>query len=342
LFYGQNVNSRSRSMSAPPKKAPQDFWKADLAEPDIQPKPKNVIVPMPKLENAGQFEYLTERGAEVTETLEQHMFTGLQVTLQNLLHPNFATVHTLQLGKKENVDPMTGKKDDERALYMFTAFLKTKFWLLTSTASSKVTRASVQYERGWFAGKMSGQFATDERKTAWEADATVSKGDTCLQAKFQPPAYGFSYTQPISSAYAIGAEMMLSLMASTARLKWVGKHENKPANSTTTVSYATGIGPDGVAINYTKGLLDNLDVITELDMAYSTKNKNWESVYKFGYNLKSDKTGGGSVKALVTSAGQVLCLTEQPLSDMAILQICGKINYPKNIYDFGFGVMMSM
>jgi len=294
---------------------------------------------MPVLTNVGQFEDLNDRAAEVLE-VDQQTWTGCQINIQNLLGPKFITAHSLHLGKKENVDPMTGKKDDERATYAFTTFLKTKYWLLTGSAlSNAITRTTITYDRKWITTKLSGQFAADERRTAWEADVSLSKGDTCFQAKLQGPALGLSYAQPISANYALGTEIMFAVLSDSCRLKWIGKRNDDAAKSTSLISYTTGLGPDQIAVNYAKTVLKNLDVVTELDLSFSAKTKNWESVYKLGYVLKSEQA---NVKALLTSTGKVVCTLEQPLSESVSAVLSGKIDYPGNVYDFGFGMTMSM
>ena len=92
-------------------------------------------------------------------------------------------------------------------------------------------------------------------------------------------------------------------------------------------------------MNYTKAVLKGLDVVTELDLSFSSKTKNWESVYKLGYSLKSEQA---TVKALLTSTGKVVCTMEQPVSETVSAVLSGKIDYPANVYDFGFGITMSM
>jgi len=136
----------------------------------------------------------------------------------------------------------------------------------------------------------------------------------------------------------MGCELFYSPLNGASRLKWLGKHEDKEASSTTVLGLSTGIGPDQLSVNYTKSVLKNLEVIAGIDISHGDREK-WSSVYKLGYNIKSDNT---VVKGLLDSTYKVVCFVEEPLNEAMIVQFSAKMDFPKNIYDFGLGVMTSM
>jgi len=296
--------------------------------------------PLPSLKNAGKFEAMNDKAAEVLE-FENHTYNGLQLTLQNVLLKDFMTAHMLCLGKRENIDPWTGDKDDERSLYGFTSFLKTTNWMFNGRWSTGgMTRAVAQYERGMLSASLSGQFSEDEKKTGWEADAAITRGDMCLQGKIQGPTLGISYTQPIWPNYSMGCEYFYSPLSGGSRIKWLGRRENPDGGSTSVVTYATGIGPSPSQLSfcYTRAIFKTLDVTTALDISRDTKDR-ITSVYKIGYNMKSENM---SVKGVVDSTLKVVAMIDEPLSEAFMLQFSAKMDFPKNVYDFGVGVMMSM
>jgi len=51
---------------------------------------------------------------------------------------------------------------------------------------------------------------------------------------------------------------------------------------------------------------------------------------------------GGSVRGSVDSNYDINVLAEEPLSDMMMLSLCGHVNVPKNVYDFGLGVQLTV
>jgi len=65
--------------------------------------------PRPTLKNVGKFENMTDRANDIFD-IEPQTFTGVQLNIQNVLHPNFVTFHSVAMGKKENIDPWTEKK----------------------------------------------------------------------------------------------------------------------------------------------------------------------------------------------------------------------------------------
>jgi len=195
----------------------------------------------------------------------------------------------------------------------------------------------MQYETGTVSLTASGQFSADERKTAFESDAAITKNDWCFQAKLQGPAIGFSYTQPVLPQYSMGSELYFSPMNGLSRLKWIGKHENKEDGSVATLGFSTGLGPDQISLNYTKEIKKNLDISTILDV--SREKKNWTSVVKFGYQFKNVHS---SIRGLVDSTLKSMCVLEEPLNEVMSVQASVKMDYLKNVYDFGLGLTMSM
>jgi len=311
---------------------------------DVKEPPKErLFTPYPKFTNVGKFDSMNDRANDILE-VENHCWQGLTLTVQNVLHRNFMTAHTIALGKKPNINPYTGEKDDEHSLYGYTAYVRTDNWTVNSRwTTSGVVRGMAQYERGAFSASASGQFATDDKKCAWEADAALSKWDFCLQGKIQGPSLGLAYTQPITSKFSVGTEFFISPLAPTTsntRLKLLGKHENAAANSTAVIGLTTGIGPNQLNINYTKSVLKNLDFVTGLDVTHNPKDKQWSSVYKLGYSLKTPENS--TLRGLVDSTFKVVCMVEEPLSEVVMFQMSAKIDFPKNEYDIGFGLMVNM
>jgi len=138
----------------------------------------------------------------------------------------------------------------------------------------------------------------------------------------------------------VGCEYFYSPLNGGSRLKWLGRRENPEAGSTSVVSYSSGIGPNPnqVSLNYTKSVLKSLDITVALDLSRDSKDR-VTSVYKLGYFFRSE---GMNVKGIVDSTLKAVVMVDEPLSDTVMMQFCGKMDFPKNVYDFGVGMMVSM
>eukprot|EP01125_Pyxidicula_operculata_P020806 TRINITY_DN779_c0_g1_i2.p1 TRINITY_DN779_c0_g1~~TRINITY_DN779_c0_g1_i2.p1 ORF type:complete len:279 (-),score=58.83 TRINITY_DN779_c0_g1_i2:125-961(-) len=223
--------------------------------------------------NPGSFDSLTEKSSEIVD-LEQHAIHGVQVNIQNYVNERFLTGHTFHWGKKENVNPFTGEKDEERSLYAYNAMLSMGNWLFNGRIGTGGTlRSYIGYNGGDPSGKsgvnghISGQFSPDGRSML-EGELSYSKYDFTLQGKFQGPTLGVSYTQAISKLFSGGVELFWSPLNDSVRLKYVGRRQDKEAGNTATLAYTTGIGPDQLVATYTQELTQRLDVTTELDLGY--------------------------------------------------------------------------
>jgi len=138
----------------------------------------------------------------------------------------------------------------------------------------------------------------------------------------------------------VGCEYFYSPLNGGSRLKWLGRRENPEAGSTSVVSYSSGIGPspNQVSLNYTKTVLKSLDITVALDLSRDSKDR-VTSVYKLGYYLKSESM---NVKGIVDSTMKAVVMVDEPLGETVMMQFCGKMDFPKNVYDFGVGLMVSL
>jgi len=264
------------------------------------------------------------------------MWTGFQFGLQTTLNQKFATIHTFHLGKKPNVDPFTGKKDDERAQYLFGTHLGVNNWIFGCRWSPGVTQFNATYDKGRFHSRLQGQFAEQETKTGYEFELGLTQSDMCAQLKWQGPMVGVNYTQPVWPGYSVGLEYQYGIHNGMSRLKCIGKRESKKSDAATFASFTNiSNGANQYSFSYVRPYSKNLDLITGLDL--SSSEKKWSSLYKLGYNFKGEH---GTVMGLWDSTLKVMCLVSEQLPDAPFsAQFCCKIDYASNAYEIGFSFM---
>jgi hypothetical protein len=324
------------SAKPPPMGAMSPF---DLPSEDPKLEKTSTYTAMPVLRNPGKFDSLDSTVTEMTE-VENQTWRGLQVNFQNILHPKFVVAHQLFLGKNENID-MMGNKDEERSRYEFISYAQTKNWTLNGRiGTGGMTQARVSYEKGMFFSSFMGVFSEDEQRNHWQADAGLKFSDSTIEAKLQGPAIGLAYTQAIIKHFTLGTEIFFSPIQDAARLKFVSVAGNKETSGTWTTSYSTGLQGDQVGVNYTRRVIRNLDMNVGTEIGFEPKNKSWSTNLKFGYLFKLDN--GGTVRGSLDSNYSVATVVEEPLSDMMMVTFSGKVNVPKNIYDIGVGINLSM
>jgi len=190
-------------------------------------------------------------------------------------------------------------------------------------------------------------FSEDEMKSNLECDFSWKFKDVCIQAKTaQFHAFGISYTQPILDNCGFGAEVYLSPFQDKGRLKFVGLYNNKEEKEHAMASFSTGMGPDQFTATYLKKITESLGILAEADFTVDRTPKapgggKLVSVFKLGYSFKSELQGTSAARAVVDTTGGVACIVEDA-TEFGSLTACAKINYFKNLYDFGFGVSVAM
>jgi len=295
--------------------------------------------------NIGKFESLDDKFAEILET-DRHCFRGFNATLQNILHQHFLVMHSIELGKNENITP-EGKKDEERSAYSITAYMKKTPWTFNARYSNGTTNANCIYDNGGVVVTSQGHFTEDEMKSNFEIDFAWKVGDMVMQLKTSGlEAYGFSYTQPLGKNLGFGGEVYMSPFQDKARLKLMCVYNNPEQKEHTLATVITGMGPDQFTLSYLKKVTPSLGVLTEADFSLDRASKQGgpklTSVLKVGYSFKSDLPGASVARAVVDTTGGVACVIDDAFNENCSVTITAKINYFKNLYDFGLGVMVSM
>jgi len=244
-------------------------------------------------------------------------------------------MHSFQLGKKPNVDPFTGKKDEEHSLYSFASHVNVNNWTFFSRWSPSHTQFNALWDNGLFNYSFHGQYL-DENRNGFEMEGGITKADMCVQFKYQFPMIGVSYTQPIWAGHSVGVEYLYGLLNGVTRLKCIGKRENKEAGSTTLASVSTALsGASQYSMSYIKSVSKNMDIVTGIDLSYSEPK--WSSLFKVGYNYKGEM---GNVRAMWDSSFKVMCMVEEQMPDFPFAaQFCCKIDYAQNLYEVGIGWM---
>jgi len=107
------------------------------------------------------------------------------------------------------------------------------------------------------------------------------------------------------------------------------------------------MGPDQVTATYLRKVTDSLGVLAEADFSIDRNPKTpgggkLISVFKLGYSFKSDLPGTSTARAMLDTTGGVACIVEDAINEACQLTVTAKMNYYKNLYDFGFGVLVSM
>jgi len=82
-----------------------------------------------------------------------------------------------------------------------------------------------------------------------------------------------------------------------------------------------------------KKVKNNLRFLSAIQFHYGKENL-WDTNWKFGYSYKS----AVQLRGLIEGNGSVASILEMPLTVFLRILISGKINYPNNMYDFGFGL----
>jgi hypothetical protein len=293
----------------------------------------------------GKFEGLDDKFAEILET-DRHCFRGFQATLQNILHQHFLVIHSIELGKNENITP-EGKKDEERSAYSITGYMRKAPWLFNARYSNGTTNANCIYDNGGVVITSQGHFSEDENKSNFEIDFAFKHQDMVIQLKTSGlEAYGFSYTQPVGKRLGFGGEVYLSPFQDKGRLKLMGLYNNDENKDSTLATVITGMGPDQLTLSYLKKVNPSLGILTEADFSLDRTSKQGgpklTSVLKLGYSFKSDLPGASMARAIVDTTGGVACVIDDAFNENCSVTLTAKINYFKNLYDFGVGVVVSM
>jgi hypothetical protein len=105
------------------------------------------------------------------------------------------------------------------------------------------------------------------------------------------------------------------------------------------------MGPDQLTAGYLRKFSRSLNAMAEADFSLDRNPKSGHklsSTLKVGYHFKSDLPGTSVARGLIDTTGNVCCILEDAFSDNMQLTVTAKINYFKNIYDFGFGLLVSV
>jgi len=311
--------------------------------------------------NIGKFEALDDKFAEILET-DRHCFRGFQGQVQNNLHQHFAVVHTVELGKNEIMGP-DGKKDEERSAYTLTSYLKKAPWVFNGRYGNRVCNGAVVYDNGGPVITTQGTFNEDETKSNWEMDIAWKRRDMCIQLKTAAfDAVGFSYTQPLTERLAFGGEVFLSPWQDKGRLRFVGKYTDEHTKDNALATVTTGMGADQCTFTYLKKVTDSLGVLAEADFSLDSGGPGgmaammgggpkgppkMVSVLKLGYSFKTEtKTGhpvGTMARAIVDTTGNVSCLVDETFNEgFCSATLSARVNYWKNLYDFGIGLLVAI
>jgi len=299
----------------------------------------------------GGFEDLEDKLVDITQT-EHYCYRGFQLAVQSVLDKHFITIHSVELGKKESVG-MDGRPQGDTSAYYFTSYLKNNRWLLNGRMGTGGTRVKVTYENGKFAASAQGNFADDPMKHHLELECNYEVADANIELKTSDfIAYGFCYTQPVTEKLGMGLEVY-STLDDRSRLKVIGTHLTK--ESQFLASWATGLGPDQVQLNYWQKVNPRLALFTSADFSFAadkqTRVKDWVSVMKVGYNY-TIRDGDEqqvpptamppNIRACADSTGNIAVFMEEPITEMLSASLSAKVNPISDEYDFGFGFTASL
>jgi len=209
------------------------------------------------------------------------------------------------------------------------------------------TSANVIYDNGGpFVLTSQGHFHEDRARSNWELDLAFKKRDMCFQAKTSSfEAFGLSYTQPVLNGIGLGGEVYVSPFQDKGRLKFIGRYSDKESKNNALATLTTGMGPDQLTLSFNKKVAKSLHMMTEADFSLDRNPKSGNkvsSVLKMGYHFKSDLPGTSIARGIVDTTGNVCCVIEDAVSEAMQLTVTAKINYFKNLYDFGFGILISV
>jgi len=168
----------------------------------------------------------------------------------------------------------------------------------------------------------------------------------CVQLKTSGfEAFGISYTQPISNGLGFGGEVYISPFQDKGRLKFMGRADSDDKKDSVLGTFTTGMGPDQLSIGYLRKFTPSLNFLAVSDFSFDQTAKTGTkltSVLKVGYQFKSELPGTPVARALLDTSGNVACVLEDAFSETMQLTVTAKMNYFKNLYDFGFGILVSI
>jgi len=274
---------------------------------------------------------MLKNSKEILE-VSRYLFSGFQFTVHNLIARKFFDSHNFHFGK---IDPSV-QQDDEHvdlnlAWYSFGALYKDDKNSITGrTTTNGTVNGTWSYKGDKFRWNLKGKMS---KLSYGELDLAYNFYGSWLEAKFSNTSVGLGFTSPITPNTSFGAELLISPVSEIISKRYILQHKNKEKGEIYT------------------GLLTNVTDKTELELFYSKKIKNslrflsalqlhrskeeWTSNFYLGYSCKSKYI---QIRALIDGQMAVSSVIEIPFSVFMGIVLSGKINYPKNDYDFGFGV----
>jgi len=297
----------------------------------------------------GDMDAIEREASEILQT-PAYAFRGVQVTIQNVLHRNFLTLHSLELGKKETIGP-DGQGEGDVSAYNFTGYLKTARWTMNARMGSTATSARLEYENGPFVGSCQGNFSDDPNKGHIEFDLNLKVLDATLQFKTADfGAFGFAYSQNATDNVTAAVEIFgVPDDSDRCRLKTCLKVA-LPQDNTLLLSgvVSSNLGPDQAQFTWYRKVTKNYTLLSSAEFSYVDKQrkaeKDWNSILRLGYNfsIRDAMMPMPAAKGLIDSSGNIALSFEEPLNDLMSATFSAKVNPLTDDYDFGVGLGVSM
>jgi len=292
------------------------------------------FVPMP---NPGKYEDLQKEFNDVLMNMHTELFDGFQFNLNRQINPNFGVMHSINMG--QTADP-----DEPPASYSFASSYQRGKEGNHSMLFGRINTEGTLMAR-WHHDlterlqlRISAQLTPEEEGSFVDAELNYKGSDYYAQFKHQNKGglFRIAYSQAITTKLMCGVEGVYlaarneSVFSGTIRYL-MGEKEILTFRASTMGTFDAA---------YTHVIIpDKLSLCSCFSYAQEP-GAGAMSMFNVGYQYKS--LPFSTVKGSINTMRVVSAFIEEQVSDVMGFVVCGQINYPQNLYRFGFGIHLSM
>jgi len=189
-------------------------------------------------------------------------------------------------------------------------------------------------------GKVTGVLTEGGDRDGFDVQISSSRKTTHTSFRFVGLGTIISYAQRLTRALSYGTELFYFFIQDQqgrdmCEHKHFVRYEPEAGKSASYLSYEYGSNQknDTVAVSNFKNVAKGLDIVTQLEMQFSRKEKKWDPELKFGFNMEHQL--GFNLKSLVTSKARILTQVESALDSNVTGTVFGKVDLAANDFDVG-------
>jgi len=269
------------------------------------------------------FEGLTKESKSTLGTME--LFDGFRFEFNKTLGetPPFGVSHALGLGSA--MEPPS---------YNFATNLLLGTTLLAGrvdTDGNMMARWHQELTKK-IQARVTGQASPEPHSSAISVEVDYKGNDWFGNFKWgNPGIYGMSYTQALTPALSMGAELFYHHKQGISVFTLGGRYDNKKFT-------ATGMLSAGhCSATYTHKVTPRINFGTELTAMWASGVLDTIAIAGFEYHLRTSH-----LKCHIDTNGKVTALVEEMMNQFTNVSLSAELDHNKKQYHFGFGVSMNI